>query len=215
MRNGQTERAKVETGSRIPDRGVQGRSMQAGVLESCAGSLARSLSSGEEHMTDIGPVQRRRACFLPTNGESGFTLIMLLITISVITILAAIAMPRGDEITRIKVNASARRVGGDLRYVQDLAMKTGELHTVSFTTEGYRVTGSGGQVVEDPSLRGGPFVIDINSEFPGVRLETSFQGGSVSYDWRGRPSSGGSITLSLGQSSTVLRVESETGHVSF
>lgn len=147
--------------------------------------------------------------------RGGFSLIMVLISIAVIGILAAIAVPGMREVEELRLSTASRRFASDMRYAQDLAMKTGVTHTMVFSAAGYSLTLEGGGTVEDPSFRGRPFVVNLASEFPGVVISTSFPGNSLSFDERGEPANGGSVTLTLEQALTVLMVEEDTGRVSY
>lgn len=139
---------------------------------------------------------------------------MVLIAIAIIGILAAIAVPGMKEVDGVRLSGAALRLSSDLKYAQDLAMRTGLVHTVVFSGTAYRLTVEGGTIVEDPSFRGRPFVVDLAREFPGVKILSSFPGNELAFDARGIPDRGGSVTLTLGRQATVLVVEEGTGRIS-
>jgi type II secretory pathway pseudopilin PulG len=145
----------------------------------------------------------------------GFSLVMMVVSLAVLGILAAIAIPGMRDVQDLRLFAASRRTVCDMRYAQDLAMRTGITHSVEFSGTGYLLTLEGGGAVEDPSFKGRPFAVDLDSEFPGVSISTSFPGNSISFDERGIPESGGSVTLVLGGSSSVLAVEENTGRISY
>jgi prepilin-type N-terminal cleavage/methylation domain-containing protein len=148
--------------------------------------------------------------------DRGFTLIEFLIIMSVIGILAVIGIPQLADLPRIEVGAAAERVGNDLRYVQDLAMKTGQVHQVAFTSSDYQVSREGAGIIEDPSHKGEPFIVNLDEEYPGISITAFFSNrDSVAFDFKGRPSKSGSIVLSFRDEAATIFVENKTGRVSF
>jgi len=146
----------------------------------------------------------------------GFTLVSLIISMTIIGILAAVAIPGWEGLVGIKLGAASRRVVSDLRYAQDLAIRVGVTHSVAFSGSGYLIRNQGTGVIEDPSYRGQQFVVDLVSEFPGVGIAAAFAGGStVFFNRRGGTLGGGKVVLSLGGDSVTIFVEDETGRISY
>lgn len=141
---------------------------------------------------------------------------MLIVVITVVGVLAAIAIPGWNQLASVRVAAAARRLIGDMRYVQDLSIRTQAVHTVTFSSTGYSIQREGQGLIEDPSFKGQPFVVDLTSDYPGITVSASFKGNQeFSFQKRGNPTSGGSVTLSLGGENVVVRIEDETGRVSY
>lgn len=148
--------------------------------------------------------------------QSGYSLIMLIVVITIVGILAAVAMPGWKELVGIRLSSAVMKTVTDLRYAQDLAMKKGENHTVVFSATGYRVLGENGDVIEDPSYRGKKFIVDMTPDYPGITLKTSFPDkNKLSFNWKGEPSGGGRVVLSLKGEEAQVLVESGTGRISF
>lgn len=148
--------------------------------------------------------------------NNGFTLISLLMTLTIIGIMAAIAIPGWQELGGVKAGAAARRVMSDLRYAQDLSIMVRKNHSVVFSGSGYQISRAGAGVIEDPSYRGETFVVDLAAEFPGIGVTASFGGGStVTFDTKGGTSAGGSVVLALGGKSVTVLVQAGTGRISY
>jgi Tfp pilus assembly protein FimT len=146
----------------------------------------------------------------------GFSLVSLIIAMTVLGILAAVAIPGWDGLVGIKLGSASRRVMTDLRYAQDLAIRVGVIHSVTFRGSGYQIRKQGAGVIEDPSYRGRLFAVDLASEYPGIGIAATFPGGSTVYfNRKGGTTGGGRVVISLAGESVTIYVEDGTGRISY
>lgn len=139
---------------------------------------------------------------------SGFTLTELVVVIIIATVLAAFAMSRIDT-KGFDAEGFANQTAAMVRYAQKLAIA--QRRTVAVVITGstiqlcYTDTGcSGGSVRKPPTTD--PFSFTTPS---GVSLS----GTSFTYSSLGKPSAGGTITVSDGVTPRTITVEAETGYV--
>lgn len=164
------------------------------------------------------PIWRRPR--LGTARRAGVTLIDLVITILVIGILSAVALPRFvDAVDRLRTEAVARRIASDLNYARRMAIQSSRTVTVTFVASpaGYQMAG----VVhpDHPSQSYAVGLADLDST---VALKT-FQfngGGSLSFNTYGRPLVGvaalvtGTVEVSSGNRVFTVVVDPATGESS-
>lgn len=110
-------------------------------------------------------------------GSPGFTLMELILALSVMAILLVIAWPViGQFSSGYRLRAAAREVATDLQFTRLLAVKENKDFQVSFAGSSYQVTRvSDGFVAKNR---------DFNSDFPGITLTSS----SVTFNSRGNAS---------------------------
>jgi prepilin-type N-terminal cleavage/methylation domain-containing protein len=72
----------------------------------------------------------KRRISLP--GNSGFTLLEILMVIALLGLLMSFAMPKLDRITRANVRTGVRRLGSLVKFCYDQAILTGKLHRIYF-----------------------------------------------------------------------------------
>ncbi len=160
--------------------------------------------------------------------ERGFSLTELIVIISILGILSWVAYPKMAAMDEIKLDAAARRLAGDLRYAQSLAMSRRVIHGVLFdpALEKYTVFApNAASPITDPADRARTLSVDYTSrtEFRGVLVQTATFGTTpgVTFDYFGVPrdtagvdlTSAGSVVLSYqGQNDTVF-VAPQTGMV--
>ncbi len=166
-------------------------------------------------------------------GVQGFTLIEMVMIIVVMGIMAVLAVPLISSFSTLAVSEAARKIQGDLRYAQELAV-TSNLHTrVAFSTgsNNYTVTqdnGSGTYVaIVDPLTKASSFVVSFSTitEYKNLSITAVSFGGqtTLEFDALGRPYSvsGGTATIFAADgtvtlnSATVITVTRGTGMVSF
>ena len=144
----------------------------------------------------------------------GLTLIELVLMISIVGILAVLAVPERSVFEDAKLHAAARRLVSDLRYAQSRSVSTRASHRVVFDPAAarYAVTRDAAPVV-DPADRGRALAMDYrdHDEFRGIAIESaSFGGGSVvSFDVLGAPRTASGASLAS-PGTVVLRYAGET-----
>jgi prepilin-type N-terminal cleavage/methylation domain-containing protein len=160
--------------------------------------------------------------------EGGFSLVELIIVITIMGILAWVAYPKLTVTTEIKLDAAARRVAADLRYAQNRSIGTRVVHGLLFdpATERYTVYApTPATAAQDPADRARPLTVDFvrRSEFQGVSIVSATFGTSpgVSFDYFGVPrdtagtdlAGTGRVVLTCGGLVDTVEVTPATGKV--
>ncbi len=151
-------------------------------------------------------VHRRRT------SRSAFSLIELILVITIISIMAAIAVPRYSSAqSRYRADAAARRVIADLEFAREHARTTSTSITVQIRPSNDIVVLRNIQDPDDPSnahtrtfLAYAPYHADI--------VTADFGGDSfIIFDGFGMPDSGGSLVLTSGSESCTVVLDADTG----
>ena len=158
----------------------------------------------------------------------GFSLVELVLLISILGILSYLAVPRVAGIADARLDAATVRIAADLRYARGRAVSDRARYGLVFDAahDKYSVYASGpGSPVTDPADRSRPLGIDFRapSELHGVEIESaSFgRGTSVAFDGFGVPrdadgrelSAPGLVVVSFDGRSDTVEVAPSTGAV--
>ena len=149
--------------------------------------------------------------------ERGFTLLEVVLVMVVVGLLVWVALPRSFA-SDVKLNTAARQLQSDIRYAQELAMRTGQHHRIRFYAASnpspanqYDIVTAAGQPVVHPLTRSASFVVDFNSgPWAGLQLDSTL---TLEFDSLGRPDAGQTISLNGG--AKTITVTAETGRVGF
>ena len=158
----------------------------------------------------------------------GFSLTELIVIIAILGVLSWLAYPKMSAMDEIKLDAAARRLAGDLRYAQSLAMSRRVIHGVLFNPALGKYTvfaPNAATPITDPADRARTMIVDYTSrtEFKGVQVQSATFGTTpgVTFDYFGVPrdtagvdlSATGTVVLTYqGQTDTVF-VAPQTGMV--
>lgn len=169
-------------------------------------------------MTATQPLSRRER-----GPGSGFTLIEVLVTVTIMGIAAAIVVPAMLQPGTLHVQAAARMIMSDLLLAQNDAIAMQRLRKVAFSPDlnRYTLTDENDQPL-DGRVRGAGVVdgcqVDLANDgrFRGVTLaSTDFNGSTtISFNELGTPSAGGTIEVQSGAEKYRIRVADVTGQVS-
>ena len=152
---------------------------------------------------------RGRANLTAPGRRRGVTLIDLAITVLVVGILAAAAVPRFAGALHVyRVDAAAKRLAADLNFARDQAIATSVARTVTFDSAGTRYTLSG---IADPDKPSQTYAVTLSAEPYVVSAAVSLTSRSVTFNIYGRPDHGGTVTVSSGGVSKVVTVDATTG----
>jgi len=153
-------------------------------------------------------------------GRGGaFTLIELMIVISIIALTAMLVVPHIASSASYEVQGAARALAGDLLYAQSEAIANQQSRKVIFDAQNnsYRLTDGADVTLPAPWL-GGSYQVSFGSasQFSDVSIESPEFGGQteVVFDEMGAPSSGGSVELVAGPHRYRVTVTAFTGRVS-
>ncbi|MDK1030548.1 MAG: prepilin-type N-terminal cleavage/methylation domain-containing protein [Planctomycetia bacterium] len=160
--------------------------------------------------------------------RSGFTFLELLIAMTILAIIAALAIPSMSTSDEIQVTSAARVIARDIESVQSLAITTQTPHTLLFNTDmqQYKVvadydgiSGFGlAQAIEDPVRLGALYQVTLSRLNGMGRVSVSRvdfgNDNYVTFDGIGVPSLGGEIGLTAGNEGATVEVEPLTGTVS-
>ena len=163
-----------------------------------------------------------------TRTAKGYTLVEVLITVTIMGIAAAIVVPNMLQGGSLGVQAGARMIIADLLFAQNEAMAQQSTRRVVFDTDNnsYRVqkydSGASAWVLEfNPSEGLGNnqqnYEIDFeeDSRFRGIEIVSAdFNGSStIEFDDLGNPSSGGTVRLKYEEHEYEIKVAPFTGRV--
>jgi len=185
-----------------------------------------------EKVTDFYPVRK-----LFSNGVEGhsslmgFTLIEFIMVIVIMGILVTLAMPRFEVYYEIKLQAAAKRLASDIRYVQSAAISKhtdtrivfDDIHN-SYQASYYDTVSGSWQPIQDPFTR-----LDLTRDFntdsqykridiTSVDINTT---DTLKFNWWGTPRDGndsdltneGSVGLAYKGGSITIKVIPQTGKV--
>lgn len=169
------------------------------------------------------------------SSSRGYTLIEVLVVVTVLSIAGAMVIPSMANVGVLRVQTAVRTVISDIAYAQSDAMAFQEGRAVMFDEEsnGYslvEVTGPDldpvNDVMFDPSRRDGRYAVTFNeNRFAGARITSVDFGGSgknlifdemgapVSEPMGNTPSTGGLIVIHGSNQDMWISVDGFTGHI--
>ncbi len=153
--------------------------------------------------------------------SGGFTLIEIIIVIVIIGIITIVAVPQMTNTLRTKrLYDAVEKLNDDLNYCRDYAISqhTNTWIVFNIATNSYQMSFGttpppASTPLYDPARNTtGAFM--INTDFIGIALQSvSFAGLSISFNWWGTPSEGGTVVLNNGINTHTTTVNAETGYV--
>jgi len=146
--------------------------------------------------------------------RGAFTLLELLVVMAIMSVLAAMAVPRyGRAMARYRVEAAARRVQADLAYARQRARTLSQGVTVSFdaAAETYSIVG-----MPDPDRKKASYQVDVSqSPYLGSIDSVDFGGAAtVTFSGFGIPDAGGDVKVGSGNYTKTVYVDGVTGEAS-
>jgi len=146
--------------------------------------------------------------------KSGFSLVELLLVLSIMGVMAAIAAPRfGSATSRYRVELAARRVQQDLMWARELAQSKGSPQSVTFTALSGSYTLPG---VADPDRKVVSYAVDLTQAPYQIAMGSADFGNSptITFSIHGVPSCAGTVVLELGKIVRTVTVHAGSGAVS-
>jgi len=149
------------------------------------------------------------------SSKPGFTLVELVLIISIIGILSTIIIPKiGNIMDDVREKAVSERMVEDLNYIRSYAISHHDTTWLVVDAAQNRYALFVGPSAVSRSLIPDPHsleldTLDLDIEYEGVSIASVNFGGSseVSFNWWGTPSAGGSIVLD----SRTITLIAETG----
>lgn len=153
--------------------------------------------------------------------DHGFSLVELVAIISIVGILAFVAVPRFLNKSVIDVSVMAEQLANDIRYTQSLAMTSGQGNRIELTATTYKITTSAGGPVVHP-VTGSSAAISLSNVSLGF-YDPPLASGYVAFDGKGVPYSNivtgsvltipATIRLTAGANTRDVVVSPQTGRV--
>lgn len=152
-------------------------------------------------------------------ARAGFSLLELVLVLSIVGALAVFALPRLASAPGVTLSAVASQVAGSVRYAQSLAMSRGQRYRVAFTATSYQITDGGGAPIVQPMTSGTGPVSVSPATLSGYNPPLT--AGYVAFDTRGAPyvsptlplAAAATILITSGADTASITVAPETGRV--
>lgn len=150
---------------------------------------------------------------------AGFSLFELVMVITIVGVLAVVALPRLTNASAVTVPAEAARLAASIRYTQGLAMSRGQRYRINFTANTYQITDMAGAAIVQP-LTASTAPVSVSPATLGG-YDPPLAGGYVAFDTRGVPyvsptaplAGSATITVASGVDAASIVVAPETGRV--
>jgi len=156
-------------------------------------------------------------------ADRGFTLVEVLVVVTIIAIAAAVVVPSMSQTGSLGVQAGGRMIIADLLFAQNDAIAQQKSRKVVFTTaqNKYHLAALDGTVLgvnwKAGEASSGNYIVDFNNDdrFPGVKIENANFGddGEIVFDALGSPDTGGTVEVVFGAFRYRITVTAMTGRV--
>lgn len=145
-------------------------------------------------------------------SKVGFSLIELIMVITIISILAAIAVPRyAGALARYRVEAAAKRIIAEIEFTRQHARSTSTSTSIRIRVDTDLVEIFGVQDPDDPSSSNTVTFLD-RAPYRADVVSSGFNGNEiVIFDGYGVPDSGGTVVLTVGSESRTVVLDADTG----
>ena len=160
-----------------------------------------------------------------TLPRRGYTLIEVLVTVTIMGLAAAIVVPNMLQGGTLGVQAGARMIIADTLYAQNEAMAQNDARRVLFDPAGNNYTvqhhdGTAWVADRNPVLGGSStnnYIIDFDTDnrFQGVEIVSADFGGEqwIEFDDLGNPSSGGTVRIAFNEHRYDIRIAPFSGRL--
>ncbi|MBC8108135.1 MAG: type II secretion system protein [Anaerolineae bacterium] len=146
----------------------------------------------------------------PARPRGAFTLVELVMAMSIMAVLAAIAIPRyASAISAYRARAAAQRIVHDLAQVQSLARTVSSSRTIVFKSEGYVIAN-----LRDLDTASTTYTVDLSAEpYNASIASVNLKGGlrQITFDGFGVPDTAGNLTVRAGSSTRTVTIDENTG----
>lgn len=136
-----------------------------------------------------------------------FTLVELLCALTVVVVLAAVAMPRyTTSLAHFRLDAAARRIQADLTWTRERARSASAPRSITFDPGNHRYTLDG---VTDPDNPLSPYLVRLGDAPYHVELGSADFGGGprLTFNGFGVPASSGTVVVRSGRFARIISLD--------
>lgn len=174
----------------------------------------------------MNPTPRPSRC-MTSAPRHGYTLIEVLVTVTIMGLAAAIVVPHMLRGGTLGVQAGARMIVADMLYAQNEAMAQNDARRVlfdidanSYTVQHYDTDSSSWIADRNPVLGGNAttnYIVDFDNDqrFRGVQIVSADFGGEtwIEFDDLGNPSSGGTVRVQFDEHRYDIKIAPFSGRL--